>query len=125
MLNGVREGFGARTIVVFQPHRFSRTQALLEEFGGAFHLADIVFVTDIYPAGEEPVSGVDGSLVQDALVRHGHPDVRYVKDHGAIIRQLRELLQPGDVMITLGAGDVWKIGDSLAKSGKKQGRRKR
>ncbi|MBD3867857.1 MAG: UDP-N-acetylmuramate--L-alanine ligase [Acidobacteria bacterium] len=125
VLNGVREGFGARTIVVFQPHRFSRTQALLEEFGGAFHLADIVFVTDIYPAGEEPVSGVDGSLVQDALVRHGHPDVRYVKDHGAIIRQLRELLQPGDVMITLGAGDVWKIGDSLAKSGKKQGRRKR
>ena len=125
VLNGVREGFGSRTIAVFQPHRFSRTQALLEEFGGAFHLADIVFVTDIYPAGEDPVPGIDGDLVQDALVRHGHPDVRFVKDPGAIVKQLQELLQPGDVMITLGAGDVWKIGDSLAKSGKKQGRRKR
>jgi UDP-N-acetylmuramate--alanine ligase len=120
----VREGFGSRTIAVFQPHRYSRTRALLEEFGGAFHLADIVFVTDIYPAGEEPVPGLDGSVVQDALVRHGHPDVRYEKDHDRIVKQLGEILQPGDVVLTLGAGDVWKIGENLVKSGRKGGRRR-
>lgn len=124
VLSGVREGFGSRTIAVFQPHRFSRTRALLEEFGRSFHLADIVFVTDIYPAGEDPIPGLDGAVVQDALVRHGHPDVRYEKDHGRIVKRLEEILQPGDLVLTLGAGDVWKIGDRLVKRWKKGGRRK-
>ena len=74
-LGAIREGFGARTLVVFQPHRFTRTRALLEEFGGAFFLADKVIVTEIYPAGEQPIDGLDGSVVADALVRHGHPSV--------------------------------------------------
>ena len=124
VLGGVREGFGARTIAIFQPHRYSRTRALLEEFGGAFHLADVVYVTDIYPAGEDPDPDLDGSVVQDALVRHGHPDVRYEKDPDEIVRQLGASLEPGDVVITLGAGDVWKIGDNLVKSGRKSRRRK-
>ncbi len=124
VLSGVREGFGSRTIAVFQPHRYSRTRALLEEFGRSFHLADIVFVTDIYPAGEDPIPGLDGAVVQDALVRHGHPDARYEKDHGRIVKRLEEILQPGDLVLTLGAGDVWKIGDRLVKNWKKGGRLK-
>ncbi len=120
-LAAVREGFGARTVVVFQPHRYSRTRALLEEFGRAFFLADEVLVTDIYPASEEPIPGLDGSVVVDALVRHGHPAARYVPRLEDVPRVLRRLVRPGDVVVTLGAGDVWKVGDRLVKS---EGRRR-
>jgi len=115
-LAALREGFGSRTVVVFQPHRYSRTRALLEEFGGAFFLADRVIVTDIYAAGEKRLNGVSGSTVADALVRHGHPSVTYQPDMAAIPTLLRELLQPGDILLTLGAGDVWKLGDDLVRS---------
>ena len=80
VLSAVREGFGARTLVVFQPHRYSRSRALLEEFGRAFFLADHVVVTDIYAAGERDHEGMDGGTVADALVRHGHPSVEYEPD---------------------------------------------
>jgi UDP-N-acetylmuramate--alanine ligase len=115
-LAAIREGFGSRTVVVFQPHRYSRTRALLEEFGGAFFLADRVIVTDIYAAGEKRLNGVSGSSVADALVRHGHPAVTYQPDMAAIPTLLREVLQPGDSLLTLGAGDVWKLGDDLVRS---------
>jgi UDP-N-acetylmuramate--alanine ligase len=115
-LAAIREGFGSRTVVVFQPHRYSRTRALLEEFGGAFFLADRVIVTDIYAAGEKRLNGVSGSSVADALVRHGHPAVTYQPDMAAIPTLLREVLQPGDILLTLGAGDVWKLGDDLVRS---------
>ena len=115
-LAAIREGFGSRTVVVFQPHRYSRTRALLEEFGGAFFLADRVIVTDIYAAGEKRLNGVSGSTVADALVRHGHPAVTYQPDMDAIPTLLREVLQPGDILLTLGAGDVWKLGEGLVRS---------
>jgi len=118
-LGAVREGFGAHTIAVFQPHRYTRTAALLEEFGRSFHLADKVIITDIYPAGEQKIPGLDGAMVMDALVRHGHPDVIHEKDPARIVKLLKEILKPGDVVITLGAGDVWKIGDKLAKDGRR------
>jgi UDP-N-acetylmuramate--alanine ligase len=112
-LAAAREGFGTRTLVVFQPHRFSRTQALLEEFGGAFALSDRVFVTSIYAAGEAPIAGADGAAVADALVRHGHPAVSFEPRLDRIAARLAEQLHPGDLVITLGAGDVWKVGDAL------------
>jgi UDP-N-acetylmuramate--alanine ligase len=112
-LDAVREGFGARTIVVFQPHRYSRTRALLEEFGGAFHLADTVIVTDVYAAGESPIDGIDGSAVADAATRHGHRSIVYEPDLAAIPALVRSLLRPGDVVLTLGAGDVWRVGEEL------------
>jgi UDP-N-acetylmuramate--alanine ligase len=123
-LAAVREGFGSRTVVVFQPHRYSRTRALLEEFGGAFFLADRVIITDIYAAGEKRLNGVSGSTVADALVRHGHPAVTYQPDMAAILALLPELLQPGDILVTLGAGDVWKLGDELVRSAKSGPKRK-
>jgi UDP-N-acetylmuramate--alanine ligase len=115
-LAAIREGFGSRTVVVFQPHRYSRTKALLEEFGGAFFLADRVIVTDVYAAGEKRLNGISGSAVADALVRHGHPSVTYQSDTSAIPRLLRGVLKPGDILLTLGAGDIWKLGDELVRS---------
>jgi UDP-N-acetylmuramate--alanine ligase len=116
-LAAIREGFGARTIVVFQPHRYSRTRALLEEFGGAFFLADRVIVTDVYPAGEPPLEGVDGALVVDALMRHGHPHALYQPNVREIPALLRRIVREGDIVLTLGAGDIWKLGERLVRSG--------
>jgi UDP-N-acetylmuramate--alanine ligase len=112
-LAAAREGFGARTLVAFQPHRYSRTRALLEEFGRAFVLADRVVVTSIYAAGEAPIPDVDGAAVADALVRHGHPAVSYEPRLDRIANRLRELVLPGDIVITLGAGDIGKVGDAF------------
>jgi UDP-N-acetylmuramate--alanine ligase len=124
VLSAVREGFGARTLVVFQPHRYSRSRALLEEFGRAFFLADHVVVTDIYAAGERDHEGMDGGTVADALVRHGHPSVEYEPDLRKVPARLRDRIQPGDVVLTLGAGDVWRVGEALVKSDRPSRRRK-
>jgi UDP-N-acetylmuramate--alanine ligase len=112
-LAAAREGFGARTLVVFQPHRYSRTQALLEEFGRAFVLSDRVIVTSVYAAGESPLPDVDGAAVADALVRHGHRGVSYEPRLDRVAGRLKALVLPGDLVITLGAGDVWKVGETF------------
>jgi UDP-N-acetylmuramate--alanine ligase len=118
-LAAAREGFGARALVVFQPHRYSRTRALLEEFGRAFVQSDRVIVTSVYAAGETPLRDVDGAAVADALVRHGHPSVVYEPRLERIAGRLKQLVLPGDLVITLGAGDVWKVGEAfLALAGK-------
>ena len=122
-LAAVREGFGARTIVVFQPHRYTRTRALLEEFGAAFFLADQVIVTSIYAAGETPIPGIDGALVADALVRHGHPAVRHEPDLAKIPETLRKILRPGDIALTLGAGDIRQVSEQLLRLGSSGKRR--
>jgi len=115
-LSAVKEGFGVRTVVVFQPHRYSRTRSLLEDFGRAFMLADTVIVTNVYPAGEEPIHGVDGKLVANALSRHGHPCVVFEPSEAKIPERLRDCVRSGDLVLTFGAGDVWKIGEAFLKS---------
>jgi UDP-N-acetylmuramate--alanine ligase len=128
-LAAAREGFGARTVVAFQPHRYSRTRALLEEFGRAFVLADRVIVTSVYAAGEAPLPDIDGATVADALVRNGHPAVSYEPRLERIPNRLRDLVLPGDLVITLGAGDIWKVGDAFlelaAKAGSSHARARR
>ena len=114
-LEAIREGFGCRTVVVFQPHRYSRTRHLLEEFGACFELADQVIVSEIYAAGEPPIPGLSGSSIADALKRHGHAAVIYEPDLARIPQLALELLRPGDILLTLGAGDVWKVGDALVR----------
>ena len=120
-LAAVREGFARRTVVAFQPHRFTRTRALLEEFGAAFADADVVIVTEIYAAGEAPLPGVDGALVAEALRRHGHPAVSHEPSLRRLAGRLREAMRPGDVVLTLGAGDVWKVGEELVRGDLEQG----
>jgi UDP-N-acetylmuramate--alanine ligase len=112
-LAAAREGFGARTVVAFQPHRYSRTRALLEEFGRAFVQADRVIVTSVFAAGEAPIPDIDGSAVADALVRHGHPAVSYEPRLDRLPHRLKQLVLPGDLVITLGAGDIWKAGEAF------------
>jgi UDP-N-acetylmuramate--alanine ligase len=102
-----------RTIAVFQPHRYSRTKLLFPEFGKSFDLVDSIIITDIYPAGEKPIENVSASLIVDAIREHGHRDVRYLPKEG-IVAELLKTAQPGDLIITLGAGDITKISDELA-----------
>jgi UDP-N-acetylmuramate--alanine ligase len=116
-LLAIREAFDGRIVVVFQPHRYSRTQALLEDFGEAFDLADGVIVTDIYAAGEQPIPGLDGSVIVEALERHGHGGAVYEPSFDEIPALVLARVGPGDIVLTLGAGDVWKIGEALARSG--------
>jgi len=112
-LAAARDGFGSRTVAIFQPHRYTRTQALLEEFGRAFVLADHVIVTEVYPAGEAPIPGVDGRAVAESLRRQGHRSVEFEPRLDRVVKRVRDALRPGDLVITLGAGDVRKVGDAL------------
>ena len=105
---------GGRVIAVFQPHRYSRTRKLWREFGEAFWTADAVLVTEVYGAGEMPQPGVNGKLIVDAICETPHhPDVFYVPQQDAIPGVLREVSERGDVVLTLGAGDISRVGEEL------------
>jgi UDP-N-acetylmuramate--alanine ligase len=92
--------------VAFQPHRYTRTQALFEEFTRAFNDADILFVTEVYPAGESPIAGATGEALARAIRRHGHHNVTYVADKKQVGSELLKAVRPGDLVISLGAGDI-------------------
>jgi UDP-N-acetylmuramate--alanine ligase len=112
-LAGAKEGWGRRLVVVFQPHRYTRTRDLFAEFCTAFYQADVLVVTDIYPAGEPPIEGVSGRALAAAIREHGHRDATYVEGRDAVIERVAKAVQPGDMVITLGAGDVWKVGPAV------------
>jgi len=119
-LRAAKEGFGRRVVAVFQPHLFSRTRDFHREFGSAFYQADVLVVTDVYPAREQPIPGVTGEMVAKAAKEFGHRDVHYVEDKNAVAEFLEGIVKSGDMLITLGAGDVYKIGERFLK-GKKEG----
>jgi UDP-N-acetylmuramate--alanine ligase len=103
-----------RIVAVFQPHRYTRTAALADAFGEVFDGVDAVVVTDIYPAGEPPIPGVTGRLVADAVARrHGSPPVTYVKERAKLVEVVTSLLGPGDLLLTMGAGDLTTLPDEL------------
>jgi UDP-N-acetylmuramate--alanine ligase len=113
-LAAARVAFDARLVVVFQPHRYTRTLALRQDFVTAFNDADVLLVLDIYPAGEPPIPGVSAADLAAGIRAHGHRDVHYAGgDRDRVVRQLLEVLRPGDVVVTLGAGDVGQIGPEL------------
>jgi len=114
-LSAAKKGFGRRTVVVFQPHRYTRVKALLSEFARAFYDADVLAVCDIYPAGEPPIPGVAAEGVAQAIKEHGHKDVTLVKDLKQVPAWLRQRVRDGDMVITMGAGSVYKAGDELLK----------
>jgi UDP-N-acetylmuramate--alanine ligase len=113
-LAAARLGGYARVVAVFQPHRFTRTADLSREFAHAFDDADVVVVTDVYSAGEHPIPGVSGRLVADAVAaaRAGVP-VHYAADRTELRALVAGLLRPGDVCVTLGAGDLTSLPDDL------------
>jgi UDP-N-acetylmuramate--alanine ligase len=103
-----------RLIAVFQPHRYSRTRALYREFGASFSSADAVLVTEVYGAGEMPQPGVNGKLIVDAICEtRGHPEVYYIPQQDAIPAVLQNVSRRGDLVLTLGAGDISKAGEDL------------
>jgi UDP-N-acetylmuramate--alanine ligase len=99
-------GEGHRIVVAFQPHRFTRTRDLFDDFTRAFNQADVLFVTDIYAAGEAPIPGATADKLVQAIREHGHHDATYVADKAALPDAIERVLRPGDVVIALGAGDV-------------------
>ncbi|HLP14660.1 MAG TPA: UDP-N-acetylmuramate--L-alanine ligase [Bacteroidota bacterium] len=115
-LSGVKAGWRRRVVCVFQPHLYSRTRDFYEEFGKAFLLADVLVVTDVYPAREEPIQGVTGELITQAAKQFGHKDVHYVKDKSQVVDALSKITRSGDIVVTMGAGDIWKYGEQFLKS---------
>lgn len=112
-LEAARAAFGARTVAVFQPHRYSRVRDLHEEFCRAFGGADVVAVTDIYPAGEKPIPGVGGEELAGGIRSAGHPDVRFLGRLEDVAGRLAPELRAGDVVLTLGAGSITQLPDLL------------
>ncbi len=108
-LNAARNAYCGRVLVAFQPHRYSRTQALFQEFARAFDQADMVCVADVYAAGEAPVPGVDAEALALAIDQSGHKNVHYVKDRDVLADRLAAEARPGDVLIALGAGDINRV----------------
>ena len=112
-----RTGGWSRVVAVFQPHRFSRTAALAEQFGTAFSDADLLVITDVYGAGERPVPGVSGRLVVDAVrAQDSRLPVTYAPGWEELARVVGALLQTGDLCLTLGAGDLTGLPDVLIES---------
>jgi UDP-N-acetylmuramate--alanine ligase len=102
-----------RIVVAFQPHRYTRTRDLWEDFTRAFNDADVVILTEIYAAGESKLPGVEAAPLADALRAHGHREVHFTADLDAVLEQLAALARPGDLIITLGAGSVSSLGVRL------------
>lgn len=120
-LRAIKEGHeqggqqAGRLIVLFQPHRYTRTRDLIGEFAISFGDADMLLVLDIYPAGERPIEGVNASILTAKIREAGYRDVVYVGDRGKASDRIAEQARKGDVVLTLGAGDVWKAGEEILK----------
>lgn len=113
-LKAARTGRWGRVVTVFQPHRYSRTSHLHREFGRSFACADVVVVTDVYAADEEPIPGVDGKLIVDSILKEEpHKNVAYLPKKADISDYLVSLLEAGDILLTMGAGDVWVVGNEV------------
>ncbi|MCI0370293.1 MAG: UDP-N-acetylmuramate--L-alanine ligase, partial [candidate division NC10 bacterium] len=112
-LAAAKAGFDRRVVVLFQPHRYTRTQKLLREFFTAFYQADVLLVTEIYAAGEAVIPGVSGRQIAEGVARHGHRDVTFVPDKGELAGAVLNRLVPGDLVLTLGAGDIARVGEEI------------
>jgi UDP-N-acetylmuramate--alanine ligase len=105
-LRAAKRNYPRRLVVVFQPHRYTRTQLLLQEFGRAFFDADLLFLADIYAASEDPIPGVNSELLARTIREHGHKSVTCISDKERLTDAVASSIQSGDLVLTLGAGDV-------------------
>lgn len=108
-LQAARDGWDRRIICIFQPHTYTRTRDLYKDFAKSFDEADILIVTDVYPAREEPIEGINGKLIADTATQYGHKNVIYIEKKDDVVPELKDIMQPGDVVITMGAGDIYRI----------------
>ena len=123
-LSAAKEAGNHRVICVFQPHRYSRTNLLKDEFAVAFHDADVLFFTDIYASSENPIEGVDGHLIP-GLVKRQHPEkeIYYIENMDKLIQTLYSFIKRGDMIITMGAGNIYQVGEKLSGYIKERGLR--
>jgi UDP-N-acetylmuramate--alanine ligase len=112
-LAAVRSGWDRRLIAVFQPHLYTRTKDFYLEFGRSFLNSDVFICTDVYPAREKPIEGITGELIVNAAKKFGHKKAIYIKDKNQIPQSLFEHKQDGDIIITMGAGDIYKYGEKF------------
>ncbi len=112
-LSAAKRGWDRRTVILFQPHRYTRTRDLFKDFLTSFNQADVLFLTGIYPAGEDPIPGIKVEDLYEGIKGHGHKDVTLVLEKEKIIEGVIPRLRPGDMVFTLGAGDIWRIGERL------------
>lgn len=110
-LTAARDMGTHRVVCLFQPHRYTRTQLLLEDYGSAFAKADVLIVTDVYSAGEDPIPGVTGRLIADKVREKTGQDVIYIPHTEDVVTYLKEHARPLDLIITMGAGDIYKVGE--------------
>jgi len=108
-LAGLRQSYDGRIVVVFQPHLYSRTQQFHKDFGAAFFDSDRLVITDIFPSREQPIEGVTGKLIADAAIQAGHKNVEYIADKTEIPGFLIENTSPDDIVIFVGAGDIYRL----------------
>jgi len=102
-----------RKVVAFQPHRYSRTEALMDQFSRCFYQSDVLLVSEIYAASERPIAGVTGRGLADQIALHGHHDLHFCATLDDMLKSLQDMVTPGDVVITLGAGNIWQVGEWL------------
>jgi len=112
-LRAARTGWKRRIVAIFQPHRYTRTQALMKEFLTAFYDADVLILTDIYPAGEDRIEGVETKNLFEGMREYGHKDVTCIPNKREITDHLLRVIKPGDLVITMGAGDIWQVSEEL------------
>ncbi len=113
-LSAAKEGSGGRrTVVVFQPHRYTRTNELMEDFARCFNNADVLYLLDIYAASEPPIENVTAEILAEKINEFGHKNVHYIGDIETAAEKVTENLQPGDLVITLGAGSITRLSDEI------------
>ena len=114
MLSAAREGVKGKVIAVVQPHRFTRLRDLMDDFQAAFNDADVVYAAPVYPAGEQPIEGVDSAALVAGLKARGHRSAQVVAGADALAEVLAGTLETGDIVVCLGAGDITKWAAGLA-----------
>jgi len=112
-LAAAKQGWNRRLVVLFQPHRYTRTRDCMGDFVHAFDDADAVFMTEVYPAGEPPIPGVSGASLADTIKSAGHPSVTFIAQKEALPDQVLPFLRSGDLVLTMGVGDIWKAGTGI------------
>ncbi len=118
----IKDQKSQKLFVIFQPHRYTRTRDLIDEFASCFFDADVLYLMDIYPAGEKPIDGINSKVLFDNIKRAGNIDAAHFSDREKLMENLLLRLRPGDVVFTLGAGDVWKVGEEMLKKLKVKGK---
>lgn len=112
-LAAAKQGWNRRLVVLFQPHRYTRTRDCMGDFAHAFDDADAVFMTEVYPAGEQPIPGVSGARLADSIKSAGHPAITFIEQKETLPDQVLPCLKAGDLILTMGAGDIWKAGTGI------------